>query len=524
MYPLEGVESAALLSEAGDPLALRLRWQPGAAAAAAAGPPARAAAASLQAGQLFAAYVPGLATQLLSFLAAAPALDLHAALPSSRGGSEEAAAAARSEEHRGDAGIRAQQPPGWLTGEASMGCSVLSLQLAALAGSGADSAALLFSADRASAHLGGLRAAARPGSLAAGMLGQLARPPTGQGLRAAVVGAQLGIATSWQHAASRQGCTDMAAAGVRAVCEPIELQAVVCTAQGAEPAVPETGRAGQPSSAAGPPSTSYAGSSSAGQQDKSTQRATDAWCAAAAASALQLRMRGTELAAALAVADGISAELARGLCAPFPQPSFPEGMQPQSTDDAWLGILDCSAGSVHLLWCPAGASSVAASLPAGADSSATALLRCASAIVTAAAADAQPLGGSMPALMLTLEQPHACFGASLHAAVPAVDIMIVSLAGPVEGKQQAAVHLGPPIAVLFDVALQQSSPEPLSSTAEQPAAAPLDLSLSVQDISFALALEQTTALVCSLCQHAEQRNKPHACMGGHARNRCLACV
>ena len=216
-------------------------------------------------------------------------------------------------------------------------------------------------------------------------------------------------------------------------------------------------------------------------------------------------MRGAELAAALAVADGLSAELARGFRAPFPRLGFPEGQDPHSAADAWLDTLDCSAGSMHLLWCPGGAGSVAASLPAGADPSAAALLRCASASVTAAAAHACPQECAMPALVLTLEQPHACFGASLHAAVPAADITIGYLVGANEQEEQQAVHLGPPIAVLFNIALQQSSPVPLSGRSDQPLTAPVELRLSMHDISFALALEQTTALVChGSCAHLKQ--------------------
>lgn len=520
MYPLEGVESAALLSETGEAFALRLRWQPNLPGPAAAeGGAAPHAAASLQIGQLSAAYVPGLATCFLDFFAASTSLDLLGALQ----GSSEADSGSRSGDssqpcmHPPSGGMQ-QQPPAWLTGGATLACSVLSLQLAALTHGGAGPAAVQVSAARASAHLGLLRAAARPGSLAAEMFAQLEQPPAGQGLRVAVVGAQLGIVTAWQHAQSRQGVMDTAAAGARHVCQPVELQAVACIVQGAASAEAAGERSGQPSSAEGPASTSYLGiptpgssvhtqgraaSQIAQQQDldsvgPAAAAAANTWCGAAAASGVRLRLHGAELAAAMAVVDGLTAELARGFRGPFPKAGFPErscaAPGPSTAGVPCLACLDISTASLQLLWCPIGVKSIGASLPEDADSSAAALLRCASACITAAVL---PPGddaatAALPALMLTLVQPHASFGRVLHAALPAADIRIAKVR--MDGQQQAAEALGPPIAMLIEVALEHSSPQ-VQNRSEPLSTAPSLLSLSVQSVSLALALEQTTALV-----------------------------
>lgn len=210
LLPAAGVESAALTSAAGQPIALRVRWQPGPAgeqqqerAAGEAGPRAAAQPAapahlvSAHVGQLRAAHAPGFATRLAAFLgwprgatpeqarggkaapAPAPSMPLVPAAP----------AAGAEELEQGSAGPGSGSGSGsalgWLSGRVSLGLSLLGVRLAVLADEGRAPEAALLAAERVSAHLGAMRPPARAGSLAAA-LWALPRWPAETGLRLSV--------------------------------------------------------------------------------------------------------------------------------------------------------------------------------------------------------------------------------------------------------------------------------------------------------------------------------------------------
>jgi len=171
LQPAAGVESAALTGAAGEPLALRVRWQPGPLrdggepAGAAEGPPVRAGGepppahvVSAHVGLLRAAYAPGFATQAAAFAGWAGRYAVGAA-------SAPGDAPARGPVEAGSPG----DAPAWLRGRASLALSVLGVRLAALADDSARAEVLVVAAERVSAHLGAPRAPARPRSLAAAL-------------------------------------------------------------------------------------------------------------------------------------------------------------------------------------------------------------------------------------------------------------------------------------------------------------------------------------------------------------------
>lgn len=511
LYPVDSVEAAALSGRDGAPLALRTRCALG----------AGGNAASLHIGQLFAACVPGLATRLCDCYTrvAAPLGLIKDRTAGATPGSP------RIEQLGEEGGAHASElPAAWLAeGGIALGCSVMSLQVAALSAGGPRPAAVLLAVQRASGHLGPLRTSARPGSLAAEMLAQFAAPPQGRGLRAAVIGMQLGVATAWRHARSRRGDLALAGAGVRAVTEPIEVQALMAAAEGAAAdASSEQQRERRPLAPAGPPSTSYsgAGADSIAQTgtainpafDEARHAAADGaaqTCVAAiAVSPLRLRASGAELAALASAATGVLAEASRGVRGPFPQPGFPASMQ-ADLESGWLLWVDVSTSSMHLLWSPDGAGRFAAALPQGADPLCHTLLQCA--LVSAAAVAAsepdpssqQQLGRAAPALMLTLAHPSLSLREGASGAVPCADVSValVQHADLLSFLNGVSVcRLGPPVAMLFELSAEQRPPVAseengsLSGSSSSSSSA-LQLRLSAQDVSFGLALEQLAVLV-----------------------------
>ncbi len=178
LQPAAGVESAALTGAAGEPLALRMRWQPGplrdsgGPAGAAEGPPVGAGGepplahvVSAHVGLLRAAYAPGFATQAAAFAGWAGQGAAGAAAPEDCPASAPGEALARGPLEAGPPG----DAPAWLRGRASLALSLLGVRLAALADGGAHAEALVVAAERVSAHLGAPRAPARPRSLAAAL-------------------------------------------------------------------------------------------------------------------------------------------------------------------------------------------------------------------------------------------------------------------------------------------------------------------------------------------------------------------
>ena len=204
LLPAAGVESAALTSAAGQPTALRVRWQPGPAGEqqeprvlGEAGLRAPAHLVSAHVGQLRAAHAPGFATRLAAFLgwprgeapeqarrgtaapAAAPSAPLVPAAPAAEAEELEQGAAGPG------SGSGSGSALGWLSGRVSLGVSLLGVRLAALADEGRAPEAVLVAAERVSAHLGAMRPPARAGSLAAA-LWALPRWPAASGLRLSV--------------------------------------------------------------------------------------------------------------------------------------------------------------------------------------------------------------------------------------------------------------------------------------------------------------------------------------------------
>ena len=213
LLPAAGVESAALTSAAGEPTALRVRWQPGHAGGqeqecgprgagpqAAAQPAVPAHLVSAHVGHLRAAYAPGFATCLAAFLnwpregaaeqargwkrarGAAPSLPTVAVPPAPAVSAKDFEPGLWSESGSGSGSGSALE---WLSGRVSLGLSLLGMRLAALADGGRAPEAVLVAAERMSAHLGAMRPPARAGSLAAA-LWALPRWPAATGLRLSV--------------------------------------------------------------------------------------------------------------------------------------------------------------------------------------------------------------------------------------------------------------------------------------------------------------------------------------------------
>ena len=416
LYPAE--DAPALTGAKGQQLALLVNWQQPSAGAGSAAP-----RLTVSLGQVFAAYVPDLVLDTLRAAGLAPG----AAIASGQ------AAPVRSQ-HDSQAGQQGtmREPPAWLAGGAFVTCSVVSVQLAALSGAGPQCAAAvaLLSEAGCTAHLGPLRASAWQGGLLEGLLSMLAGAPAGSKLDVRVVGARLGVATAWRATKSRREASDMAGAGISYVCEDIQVQCTVALATPAQEASMHAALAeseGQPSSAAGPPATSYAGGSGDTlQHDPAAEHTVTGSSSLAAevphtwaaecvlASPVELQVSDAQLAALACTAGGLSAKLSRGLSRLLPQAGVPSAAEPDGSAP-WSVRLGVKELTLCTLWRPARANEAAASLPSSAIASCSTLLSCAEASVVAKAGTGPPEKRRYPAVTVALAQLRMLSTGARHA-------------------------------------------------------------------------------------------------------------
>lgn len=500
---MEDVESSALIDSEGGSLALQVRWQPDRDPAASV-----PHAASIHVGHFFAAFVPGLASTLLQFFGGLLPPQTEDLASSSRTPDTHQTAKLACTNSDGEGLEVLQQdpaqrlaPPAWLTGGAVIGCSVLSLQLVALSAASLRAEAAAICVQRASVHLGPFRPTARPGSLTAELFAQQRQPLPGIALRLTVVGARLGVAERWQPAASRRGGDDaLADAGVRCISAAVEVQAMMHEASvpGSMPpdasasAGASQARQGRPSSA---DAQLHGGASQV--EVRSSSAGSEAWVAAVAVSPMLLRMTGVEVAALKAVADGVVAEISRKFRGPFPQ-RFPPSNEDGSA--AAFATVTLQTSRVQMLYAPSGAGQFLASAGAEIDEPHALRLFCASVSAALCLEEAAQWaehrdsvsggqGATFTAMRLVLRA-----GPGLSLRVPACEVSIGTSPQHYGGSRQASEGAsalspcGPPILTGHDIRLEQPQ------GAADPVAGPL--SLSVQSVSFSLALQQLTLLVC----------------------------
>ncbi|BDA43314.1 probable vacuolar protein sorting-associated protein 13B [Coccomyxa sp. Obi] len=504
LYPVHGVESSALADSDGGSLALHLRWQPDR------DPEAPVPhAASIHVGRVFAAYVPGLATDLLHFfegLQPPQMEDQHSDMPAA---AQTAGTARMRTDTEAEAGFleavpqdRAHvlAPPEWLTGGAVIGCSIMSLQLVALSAASLQAEAAALCVERCSVHLGTLRPTARAGSLAAELFAMQRQPLPEHGLRLTVVGARLGVAQHWQQAASRCGSEDgLADAGVRCVSDTIEVQAVMhaATPYSAAPSASASAGTALPrqGQAPGPGDQDAHAPSAASQLAMSTHPANaQPWVAAAAVSPLLVTLAGSDLAAVRAVAEGATAETSRRFRDPLPPRNSPSDEVEGACMPATLTL---QTSRMQVQYAPTGAVHFMASGEAETDAHLL-VLYCpsASAAFNLEEPDLQDLhkggigdgkGVSVRAMQLVLRA-----GLGFSVSVPACEVSVGTASSRAGGSQDAALFspCGPPIVLVQDIRLERSS-QP-DRAADQDAGT---LTLSIQSMSFSLALQQLTLLV-----------------------------
>ncbi len=505
LYPVEGVESSALIDSDGQSLALRIRWQPDRDPAA---PVPHLA--SVHVGHFFAAYVPGLAMNLLDFFRGLlPPRMGDPASSRNAPGDQETAGSVNGHSDAADSGDSQQNqaqrlaPPAWLTGGAVIGCSVMSLQLVALSAASLRAEAAALCVQRASVHLGPFRPTARPGSLTAELFGLLRRPLPGSALRVAVVGARLGVAERWLHAASRSGGEDaLAAAGVRCISDAIEVQAIVHEAEfAASISRDASASAGTAQPKEGKPVGAHSGQALQRDTGQTSPAGGETWVAAMAASPLLLRMGGGEVAALKAVAEGAIAETSREFRGPFPQRCPPTDEAGSAGSSATLTL---QTSRLQMLYAPAGAGHFMATEEANTNAHHALRLSCpsvsAALCLDAAAAQCDQHGDgasvgkgvSCTAVRLVLMA-----GPGLCVTVPACEVSVGKFPGGGIFSQEASQHTsglsacGSPILLAHDIRLEGPS-QPEGGEEAGP------LSLSVQSISFSLALRQLTLLVRKL--------------------------
>ena len=357
-------ESPALEQQNGDLLALRLQWQ-------AAGEAPLQQRVAVHIGQLFAAHVPGLVSELHAFFAQAwTSQDSHQAASSTAAASDavqEEAGESRSQrtDHLDsgrdmasgspdkEASLTQEQPPGiqaeeqqsgqgsewhvappaWLTGGITVDVSVLSLQLAALSGPAALAQAAIVSIERCSVHLGSFKPSARPRSLLARLFSLQKQPLPGRGLRLALSGTQILVAEHWSHAASRAAEAEavLEAAGAAAVSEPADIHALVTPVTAEEPSI----------------------------KNMDEESAADSWVLSSVASLLKLDLSGLQLAALAAVVQALQAELTGRSPQVSMQHNESQAVNSQASHAAWLTSAALSVRGLWLLGSPAGAAQLA---------------------------------------------------------------------------------------------------------------------------------------------------------------------
>ena len=447
---MASVESPALEQPDGSVLALRMQWQ-----AASEQPDPLEQRVAIHVGQLFAAHVPGLVSELHAFSARAwSCQDLPQAASSMAGTSDavhEAAGSSRSQskdhtDSRQDVAsgsvdkgasltqeelpsVQAQgrqsfqgsewhmAPPAWLTGGIVVDASVLSLQLAALSGQAAPAQAAIVSIERCSMHLGSFKPSARPRSLLAQLFSLQKQPLPGRGIRLALSGTQILVAEQWSHAASRAADPEAAleAAGAAAVSEPADIHALVTPVTTKEP-------------------------TSTGAAEGSVA---DSWVLSSVASPLKLEMSGLQLAALATVVQAVQADLS-GRSPQVPaQQGDPHAVPSQAPHAAWLTSAALSVLGLWLTGSPAGAAQLEPKMSSCYTGGSQPLTFCGAEVIEASVHSAT----ASACTSVLVRQPNVAISRSIQCEIPLVEVRIQrqppSTAEPSHSVEEVAVHAKP---------------------------------------------------------------------------------
>ena len=510
---MASVESAALEQPNGSVLALHMQWQ-----AASEQPAALDQRVAIHVGQLFAAHVPGLVSELRDFSAQAwSCQDLHQAASSMAGTSgsvHEAVGFSRSQSNSHPDGgqdiasgsadkgasltqqelprVQAQgqqsgqgsewnvAPPAWLTAGITIDASVLSLQLAALSGPAAPAQAAIVSIERCSMHLGTFKPSARPRSLLAQLFSLQKQPLPGRGLRLALSGAQILVAEQWSHAASRAADPEAAleAAGAAAVCEPADIHALVT-----------------PITAREPSSTSAAEGSVA-----------DSWALSSVAGLLKLEMSGLQLAALAAVMQAVQADLAGRSSQLSAQGVESQAVHSQA---AWLTSAALSVQGLWLMGSPAGAAQLAPKVGSCHTGGGQALSFCGAEVIEASVHSV----AASACTSVLVRQPNVAISRSIQCEIPLVEVglqrqpsataepssneeVIADIADPTGASRKStpskAVRTQLPVLYIHSIDIRGNS----SSAAE--GATGSAVAFSLETATFGLSSAQAALLVSTL--------------------------
>ena len=447
---MASVESPALEQPDGSVLALRMQWQ-----AASEQPAPLEQRVAIHVGQLYAAHVARLVSELRAFCARAwSCQDVHQAASSIADTSDAVHEAVRSSRSQGkdhtDSGqaiasgsasegasltqeelprIQAQgqqsgqgsewhvAPPAWLTGGIIIDTSVLSLQLAALSGPAALAQAAIVSIERCSMHLGSFRPSARPRSLLA-QLYSLQKPPLpGRGLRLALSGTQILVAEQWSHAASRAADPEAAleAAGAAAVSEPADIHALVTPVTAREPSSP-------------------------GAAEES---AADSWVLSSVVGLVKLEMSGLQLAALAAVVQALQADLSGTSPQVSAQQSESQAMDSQASHAAWLTSAALSVQGLWLTGSPAGTAELAPKMGSCHTGGSQPSSFCGAEVIEASVHSA----AASVCTSVLVRQPNVAISRSIQCEIPLVEVRIQrqppSTAEPSHSVEEIAVHAKP---------------------------------------------------------------------------------
>ena len=428
------MESHALTQQDGSLLAVRMHWQ-----ASSEGGASPGQKTAVHVGQLSAIYAPGLLTELRAYFSqawgsqdqaqtasnAAHVETQEEALSSrSAGGigrvsgmtagarstdSTEASLGYALNDAPSQSGVREEGtaplvesrmlPPAWLTGGVALSASVLSLQLGVLSSPGARAEAILVSVERCTVHLGTYRPSARPGSLLAQLLSLHKQALPGEGLRVALSGIQLCVATCWLHAASQAGDPEavLAAAGAEAISEPMDFLALVS------------------------PTEAALASSSASENPETPS----SWVASAAVSPVSMQLSGMQLAALLAAALGVQAEIRTGFSQPLKERMWTQSAQVDRQPAIWLTGAAFQMRGLWLMHSPAGAVQHAAKL-GGWQSDGQPASICQAGTIAVALQSSEAQAG----MAVTVREPMLAAGLDLQLSIPMVELSAGELPSP----------------------------------------------------------------------------------------------
>ena len=459
-----GIEHSALQDSQGQPLACHVQWKPGLRATA-------QQQISVNVGSVTMVHVPGLISDACTFAGLLlPAADK---LTISEGG---AASDAAKEEASTMVAPGAMNQAGTPQPSLTVSVSVLGVALGALSSAELQPHAVWLTCSRLSAHLGQIRARGRPGSLSAGLL-ELQQPylRPSAGLRVSVMGVQLGIVPRWQALVDS---TTLLPLGTVVISKPVELQALVqgwpLLQASAPPGVVQHTSTPwhHPASVAWPSAPAWQASSSSSngfpeqpggtgppaqlQPHHNDQSPAEARLVSLAVSACELHMTAFHLAVLAAVAEAVTAETSRDFKQVLPQQAIPPESEKEAGMAAWLGCLTVRSAATYALLAmdrevhtvltkppPGLAAAVADAQPsettegeastisgAARHSPAPQVLVMCNKVTLTVAVGLQ--GNAMPAVSITLVEPHGWSSKGVRAYLPACDmhVAVVSMLPP----------------------------------------------------------------------------------------------